>query len=146
MSLTACSGSAVESTTIALMPPVSAISAASGEIFSAIALFIVCAVDVDPVKQIPPIRESSLIAAPTTEPRPGKSCRTGLGTPALCKSLTAIVATIGVGSAGFANTPFPAASAAATCPVKMARGKFQGEMHAITPRAVRFSNDLIRVA
>ena len=36
--------------------------------------------------------------------------------------------------AGFATTVLPATSAAATCPVKIATGKFQGLMHANTPR------------
>ena len=40
----------------------------------------------------------------------------------------------GVCSAGFATTALPAASAPATCPVKIASGKFQGEMQANTPR------------
>jgi len=35
-----------------------------------------------------------------------------------------------------ASTPWPEASAAATWPVKMASGKFQGLIHTHTPRAV----------
>ena len=46
---------------------------------------------------------------------------------------------IGVCPAGLANTALPAASAAATCPVKIASGKFHGEMHANTPRPLRVS-------
>ena len=36
--------------------------------------------------------------------------------------------------AGFAMTVLPVTSAAAICPVKMARGKFHGLIHTITPR------------
>ncbi len=39
----------------------------------------------------------------------------------------------GVSSAGLATTAFPAASAAATWPVKIASGKFHGLMQATTP-------------
>ena len=39
----------------------------------------------------------------------------------------------GVCSAGLASTVLPAASAAATWPVKMASGKFQGLMHSTVP-------------
>ena len=46
---------------------------------------------------------------------------------------------IGVCSAGLAMTALPAASAAATCPVKMASGKFHGEMQAKTPRPLSVS-------
>ena len=56
------------------------------------------------------------------------------GTPASCRRRTASAAISGVSSAGFATTALPAASAAATWPVKMARGKFQGLMQTKTPR------------
>ena len=46
-----------------------------------------------------------------------------------------IDAMIGVGSAGFAITPLPADRAAEICPVKIARGKFQGEMQLMMPRS-----------
>jgi hypothetical protein len=36
-------------------------------------------------------------------------------------------------SAGFAKTAFPAANAAAICPVKIANGKFHGLMQVKTP-------------
>ena len=49
-------------------------------------------------------------------------------------SRTARAATDGVCSAGFATTAFPAASAPAIWPVKMASGKFHGEIAANTPR------------
>ena len=44
------------------------------------------------------------------------------------------MAILGVCSAGFATTVFPAISAAVTCPKKIASGKFQGEIAAKTPR------------
>ena len=54
--------------------------------------------------------------------------------PARCMSLTARAAVSGVCSAGLATTALPAASAPAICPVKMASGKFHGEIAANTPR------------
>ena len=50
----------------------------------------------------------------------------------------------GVCSAGFATTALPAASAAATWPVKIASGKFHGQMHANTPRPC--SASVVRLA
>jgi hypothetical protein len=52
---------------------------------------------------------------------------------------TANAATSGVNSAGFAITQLPATSAAVTWPMKIASGKFQGLMHANTPRPRRLS-------
>ena len=69
-----------------------------------------------------------------SRPEPGSSCRACRGIPASCSNWTARYAMIGVGSAGLANTALPAARAALTCPVKMARGKFHGLMQAKTPR------------
>ncbi len=54
--------------------------------------------------------------------------------PASCISRTAAAAICGVCSAGFAITVLPATSAAATCPVKIASGKFHGLMQTNTPR------------
>jgi hypothetical protein len=48
------------------------------------------------------------------------------GTPALCSSATIAAPMPGVCSAGLAATALPATSAATTCPVKMASGKFHG--------------------
>ncbi len=93
------------------------------------------AVSVEPVKQTPFTRGSEVSLAPTVAPSPGRSCRAGAGTPALCRSDTAKAAMSGVCSAGFATTALPAARAAAIWPVKMASGKFQGLMQAKVPRA-----------
>jgi hypothetical protein len=57
-----------------------------------------------------------------------------VGTPQWCSSAIIAAATPGVCSAGLAATALPVTSAATTWPVKMASGKFQGEMHAHTPR------------
>ena len=46
----------------------------------------------------------------------------------------------GVCSAGLASTVLPVASAAATWPVKIASGKFQGLMQTQGPRGVRRSS------
>ena len=48
-----------------------------------------------------------------------------------------MAATSGVCSAGLATTQFPATSAAAIWPMKIASGKFQGEMQIKTPRPCR---------
>ena len=51
-----------------------------------------------------------------------------------------MLAQIVVVSAGFASTPLPTDKAAAICPVKMASGKFQGEMQVKIPLAEEFEN------
>src|SRR3546814_20064353 len=58
-------------------------------------------------------------------------------TPARCKYSTTRAAIKGVCSAGFAMTALPAARAAATCPVKIESGKFQGLIATKTPRPAR---------
>src|SRR3546814_3402747 len=55
-------------------------------------------------------------------------------TPASCSNLTASKPTRVVCSAGLASTLLPVARAAATWPMKIANGKFHGEMQANTPR------------
>ena len=54
--------------------------------------------------------------------------------PASCNSRTASAAISGVCSAGFATTALPAISAAVTWPMKIASGKFHGEIAMNTPR------------
>ncbi len=89
-----------------------------------------------------PGEHHALTRASAHQPRPDLALRraaaaaTSAGTPASCRIATACAATSGVSSAGFASTVLPAASAAATCPVKIASGKFHGLMHA-TGRAAR---------
>ena len=131
-----CSSSAVESTIIALTPPVSAMSGTIKPGFSASARLIVLATSSDPVKTTPAQAGCATRAAPTSPP-PGKSCNAARGTPASMSSFTASKATSGVCSAGLAATLLPAASAAAIWPMKIASGKFHGEMQTKTPRPIR---------
>ena len=88
------------------------------------------AVSVEPVNATPAMRGSATSGAPTVSPLPGSRCNTSPGTPASCSRRTAAAAISGVCSAGLATTALPAASAAATWPVKIASGKFHGEMQA----------------
>ena len=121
-----CSGSALESAIMALRPPVSAMKGTIAPRRSASARWMAQPVALEPVKATPATRGSLTSAAPTA-PSPGSRCRTPGGTPASCSSWTARKAVIGVCSAGLASTGLPAASAAATWPVKMASGKFHGD-------------------
>ncbi len=95
---------------------------------------------VEPVNTTPAMFGCATSAAPTVSPGPCSSCRASAGTPAACSSRTASSATPGVCSAGLASTVLPVTSAAATCPAKMASGKFHGLMQTQTPRAVRRSS------
>ena len=135
-SATTCSASADESTTIALMPPVSATSGMGrpcGLSRCASAPAISRATSVEPVNITPATCGCATSAAPTVSPSPGSSCSASCGTPASCSSATICAAISGVCSAGLASTTLPAASAAATWPQKMASGKFHGLMQATTP-------------
>ena len=131
-----CSGSAVPSTIMALMPPVSAISGTIGPSLAASARLIRRPTSVEPVKATPATSGWATSAAPTV-PSPGASCAAATGTPALCSRPNARCAISGVCSAGLATTAFPAASAAVTWPRKIDRGKFHGEMQTKTPRPRR---------
>ncbi len=128
-----CSGSAVASTIIALMPPVSAISGTIGASLPASTRLIARATSVEPVNATPATRGSPTSAAPVL-PSPGASCSALSGMPAWCSRRTASKAISGVCSAGFATTVLPAASAAVTWPRKIASGKFHGLMQTNTPR------------
>ena len=132
---TTCSGSAVESTTIALMPPVSAISGTIGPSLAASARWIAFATAVDPVKQTPAVRGcgdqrgADAFAAAVRAARAHRAAR-----PRRAAARPCAAATAGVCSAGFAATLLPATSAATTWPVKIASGKFHGLMQTKTPR------------
>ena len=117
------------------MPPVSAISTASGAAFAASVRLIACATSVEPVKTTPAIPGAAVSGAPTVGPSPGRSCSAAGGTPAACSSSTARAAISGVCSAGLAITALPAPRQAATWPVKIASGKFQGLMQTMTRAA-----------
>jgi len=131
-----CSGNAVASTIIGLMPPVSAMKGTMGASLAANTRLMLRATSVEPVKAMPATRGSATNAAPMA-PSPGNRCSALAGTPAACRIRTACAAMSGVCSAGLATTALPAASAAAIWPVKIASGKFHGEMQAKTPRPWR---------
>ncbi len=123
---------------MALMPPVSATSSAGRPSASSLPASAACsrrATAVEPVKSTPRTRASATSAAPTVSPAPGRNCSAAPGTPARCSRRTACAATSGVCAAGLASTVQPAASAAATCPQKMASGKFHGLMQTTGPTA-----------
>ena len=142
ISFTACSGRAVLSTIIALMPPVSAIKDALGLPLVAEFLFINFAIFVDPVKHIPSINLLVTSASPIIGPSPISNCNESLGTPASYINSTALMAIVGVKSAGLANTALPTDKAATICPVKIANGKFHGEIQTILPRGFDLDNFL----
>ncbi len=79
-------------------------------------------------------------ALPMTGPSPINNCNELFGTPASYISSTARMAIIGVKSAGLANTAFPTDKAAIICPVKIANGKFHGEIQTIFPRGFKLVN------
>ncbi|MNN29944.1 hypothetical protein D3C81_1435700 [compost metagenome] len=135
-SATTCSASADESTIIAFWPPVSAISGIGRPAASRRPATLRCsrrATSVEPVNITPLTRASPTSMAPTVSPRPGSSCTAPAGTPASRSRRTAWAAISGVCSAGLASTGLPAASAAATWPVKIASGKFHGLMQTTGP-------------
>ena len=106
-SATTCSGSAVESTIIALIPPVSAISGTMARVSSSSSdRAILLAVAVDPVNATPMIRASAVSAAPTSGP-PGTRTSASSGTPASREGATARAAIRGVCGAGLATTVLP---------------------------------------
>ena len=133
-SSTTCSGNAVESTSIAFSPPVSAINGTIAPSRAANARLMCSAVDVDPVIATPASAGCENATSPNARPLAAAKFSASGITPASCSSATKRAATNGVGSAGFATTALPAASAAVTCPAKIASGKFHGLMHANTPR------------
>ncbi len=133
-----CSGRAVASTIIALMPPVSAISGTIGPSLAASARLIVRATSVEPVKTTPAI-SGCATSTPPIRPSPATRCSADAGTPASCSRRMAAAAISGVCSAGFATTALPAIKAAVTWPRKIASGKFHGEIATKTPRPRRRS-------
>ena len=124
----------MKSTIIAFWPPVSATNGMIGPSRSASVRLIMRAVSVEPVKTTPASSGCAVSVPPTTLPEPGASWTTSLGMPAWCISSTARAPISGVCPAGLAMTALPAASGADVSPVKIASGKFHGEMAAITPR------------
>ena len=88
---------------------------------------------VDPVNEI--LRTIGLVTkrAPTTLPLPTITFSTPSGIPATRASSANRIAVIGVNSAGFRTTVFPAASAAANPQLAIGIGKFQGTIIPTTP-------------
>jgi len=80
-SSTTCSGSAEASTSIALTPPVSAISVAIGPGRAASAALMRRAVSSEPVKATPAMRASATSGAPTLSPSPTAQDSTSAGMP-----------------------------------------------------------------
>ena len=135
-SVTTCSASADESTSIAFWPPVSAISGTGRPSPFRRPARLFCssrATSVEPVNITPcdprvaDQRRADRLAGP------GSSCSTARGTPACQRRRTISAAISGVCSAGLASTGLPATSAAAIWPVKIASGKFHGLMQTTGP-------------
>ena len=92
---------------------------------------------VEPVKEIMSISGCSLMAAPTSGPRPLIRLNTPLGTPASCRISAKISADDGVNSDGFRIMVQPAASAGATLQVIWFNGQFHGVIMPTTPTGSR---------
>ena len=129
-----CSGSAVASTIMALMPPVSAISGTIGPALAASARLIARPTSVEPVKTTPATRGSATRLAPTS-PSPGTRCS------AACRHAGFVQQRdrprgdqrrlLGrLGDNGIAGGE----RRASTWPRKIASGKFHGLMQTKTPR------------
>src|SRR5215467_9170520 len=97
---------------------------------------------VDPVNEIMSISGCSLMAAPTSGPRPLSRLNTPLGTPASCRISAKISAEVGVNSEGFRIMVQPAASAGATLHVIWFSGQFQGVIMPTTPTGSRSTTAL----
>ena len=85
-SSTTCSGSAVESTSIAFKPPVSAISGTMAPPRAASARLMVSAVAVDPVMATPARAGCANAISPNSRPGAGIRCSASGATPASCRS------------------------------------------------------------
>src|SRR5258707_14436235 len=92
---------------------------------------------VEPVNEIMSMSGCSLMAAPTSGPRPLTRLNTPLGTPASCKISAKISADEGVNSDGFRIMVQPAASAGATLQAIWLSGQFQGVIMPMTPTGSR---------
>ena len=77
------------------------------------------------------------MASPTSGPKPCKTLKTPSGKPASLIHVLKKYAVTGVTSDGLATTQLPAAKAGATFHVKRYNGRFQGLMHATTPKGLR---------
>ena len=94
---------------------------------------------VEPVNEIMSRSGCSLIATPTSGPRPLTRLKTPLGTPASCMISAKIKAEVGVNSDGFRSMVQPAASAGATLQAIWFSGQFHGVIMPMTPIGSRTS-------
>src|SRR5882724_2809461 len=92
---------------------------------------------VEPVNEIMSISGCSLIAAPTSGPRPLIRLNTPFGTPASWRISARIKADDGVNSDGFRIMVQPAASAGATLQAIWFSGQFHGVIMPTTPTGSR---------
>jgi len=92
---------------------------------------------VEPVNEIMSMSGCSLMAAPTSGPRPLIRLNTPFGTPASWRISAKISAEVGVNSEGFRIMVQPAASAGATLQVIWFKGQFQGVIMPTTPTGSR---------
>ena len=92
---------------------------------------------VEPVNEIMSMSGCSLMAAPTSGPRPLTRLNTPLGTPASCRISAKISADDGVNSDGFRIMVQPAASAGATLQAIWFSGQFHGVIMPMTPTGSR---------
>src|ERR1700750_3003047 len=88
---------------------------------------------VEPVNEIMSMSGCSLMAAPTSGPRPLIRLNTPFGTPASWRISAKINAEVGVNSDGFRIMVQPAASAGATLQAIWLSGQFQGVIMPTTP-------------
>ena len=92
---------------------------------------------VEPVNEIMSMSGCSLMAAPTSGPRPLIRLNTPFGTPASCRISAKINADDGVNSDGFRIMVQPAASAGATLQAIWFSGQFHGVIMPMTPTGSR---------
>ena len=92
---------------------------------------------VEPVNEIMSMSGCSLMAAPTSGPRPLIRLNTPFGTPASCRISAKISAEVGVNSEGFRIMVQPAASAGATLQAIWFSGQFHGVIMPMTPTGSR---------
>lgn len=92
---------------------------------------------VEPVNEIMSMPVCSLMATPTSGPRPFTRLNTPLGTPASCMTSAKIRAEVGVNSDGFRSMVQPAAIAGATLQAIWLSGQFHGVIMPMTPTGSR---------
>ena len=92
---------------------------------------------VEPVNEIMSMSGCSLMAAPTSGPRPLIRLNTPFGTPASCRISAKIKADDGVNSEGLRIMVQPAASAGATLQAIWFSGQFHGVIMPTTPTGSR---------